>query len=138
MFKKIVRVLFVLAFLCMITVPLLATNREENKISVDENRRLEACESKLLDFENNRKQLIEIIKSVFTETDLKLPTLGKDDNIIDIVFLFILINIYFHFSNEINGLFLSLLQRRRGTTAVVDEVTPYHKQTSDGITKSLF
>ena len=39
---------------------------------------------KLLDFENNRKQLIEIIKSVFTETDLKLPTLGKDDNIIDI------------------------------------------------------
>ena len=39
---------------------------------------------KLLGFKNNRKQLIEIIKSVFSEADLKLPTLEKDNNIIDI------------------------------------------------------
>ena len=39
---------------------------------------------KLLDFKNNRKQLIEIIKSVFSEADLKLPTLEEDNNIIDI------------------------------------------------------
>ena len=39
---------------------------------------------KLLDFKNNRKQLIDVIKSIFSEPDLKLPTLEKDNNIIDI------------------------------------------------------
>lgn len=39
---------------------------------------------KLLDLKNNRTHLIEIIKSVFSEADLKLPTLEKDNNIIDI------------------------------------------------------
>ena len=39
---------------------------------------------KILDFKNNRKQLIEIVKSVFSESNLKLPTLEKDNNIVDI------------------------------------------------------
>ena len=39
---------------------------------------------KLLNFKNKRAELIDIIKAVFAETELKLPTLEKDNNIIDI------------------------------------------------------
>lgn len=39
---------------------------------------------KLLSYKNNRKNLIEIIKNVFTETNINLPTLENENNIIDI------------------------------------------------------
>lgn len=39
---------------------------------------------KLLQFKNSRNQLIEIIKEVYEEIDIKLPTLERDNNIVDI------------------------------------------------------
>ena len=39
---------------------------------------------KLLDFQNDRKKLIDVIKAVFVEIEIKLPTLEKDNNIVDI------------------------------------------------------
>ena len=39
---------------------------------------------KLLEYKNKRPELIEIIKSVFSEIGIKLPTLEKDNKIIDI------------------------------------------------------
>jgi hypothetical protein len=40
MFKKAARIVFVVLFLAMITIPLLTTNLQEGKVSEDENRRL--------------------------------------------------------------------------------------------------
>ena len=39
---------------------------------------------KLLPFKNNRQALIAIIKEVYTEINIKLPTLERDNNIVDI------------------------------------------------------
>lgn len=38
----------------------------------------------LLQFKNNRNKLIEIIKEVYEEINIKLPTLERDNDIIDI------------------------------------------------------
>lgn len=39
---------------------------------------------KLLQFKNNRQALVEIIKEVYSEINIKLPTLERDNNIVDI------------------------------------------------------
>lgn len=39
---------------------------------------------KLLDYKDNRQGLIQLIKSIYSETDINLPTLEKDNNIVDI------------------------------------------------------
>ena len=39
---------------------------------------------KLLSYKNNRKALIELIKNVYAEICIKLPTLETGNNIIDI------------------------------------------------------
>ncbi|MDE6850761.1 MAG: hypothetical protein K2J54_05485 [Clostridia bacterium] len=39
---------------------------------------------RLLQFKNNRSELIKIIKEVYEEISIKLPTLEKDNDIIDI------------------------------------------------------
>lgn len=38
---------------------------------------------RLLKYRSNRTELIEIIKSVYSENNIKLPTLEKDNNVID-------------------------------------------------------
>ncbi len=40
--------------------------------------------SLVLDFENDREKLIEIIKQVYTNAKIKFPTLEKGNNIVDI------------------------------------------------------
>ncbi|MBQ7068192.1 MAG: hypothetical protein IJM82_03385, partial [Synergistaceae bacterium] len=40
--------------------------------------------NKLLTFKNNRQELIENVKRIFSEIDINLPTLEKDNNIVDI------------------------------------------------------
>ena len=39
---------------------------------------------KLLDFKNDRASLIEKIKDIYTAINIKLPTLEKDNDIVDI------------------------------------------------------
>lgn len=40
--------------------------------------------NKLLAYKNNREELIDKVKSIFTETEINMPTLEKDNNIVDI------------------------------------------------------
>ena len=40
--------------------------------------------NKLLAYKNNREELIDKVKSIYTETEINMPTLEKDNNIVDI------------------------------------------------------
>jgi 5-methylcytosine-specific restriction protein B len=42
------------------------------------------CAVKLLEYKNNRQSLIEKVKSIYEDTDISLPTLERDNNIVDI------------------------------------------------------
>jgi 5-methylcytosine-specific restriction protein B len=42
------------------------------------------CAIKLLEYKNNRQDLIEKVKSIFSETGINLPTLERENNIVDI------------------------------------------------------
>lgn len=43
-----------------------------------------AFATKLLTYKNNRNELIDLIKNIYVEAGMKLPTLEKDNNIVDI------------------------------------------------------
>ena len=42
------------------------------------------CAYKLLDYRENRPRLVEIVKSIYKETGINMPTLEKDNKIVDI------------------------------------------------------